>query len=442
MATDLYGIRVLGVDLERREVEFRVFVVYYETADRTYMPLPDAEPGFFLCLLWGTGQQDQPIGRAVSMDQALDRPWVAKHARWFVERVEQTGVRNDPPTGEAWDRLADFYYEEDGRWEDEQLLVQGDYVVRVTDSAWIEHLKPGQAWGETFYPMDADRPRPEELPRLPNVHEPVLVVPFDNEEPSALAFSDDGRFLAVRAFEPEVVVYDCADWSEHDRFTVADELITARMDWSPGRHILVHTELDEHLQSAYDADTRTQVEIPFEPGTVRSRTGRYRARVPEGSGLVLLTEGSDPVPVPGIDVVILAAAFAPDESRLYAAGRGTEIFVIDPATGAVVDTIAEAGMEMTGVTVSPDGAYLATVADSLVNRSAEKGHEVCVRRLSDGEVILRHWPGVDLHCIAWSPDGSRLVISHGYGAGADGEIRLLPIGLPSEPPADLLPAKE
>ncbi len=245
------------------------------------------------------------------MDRILDRPWVAKHARWFIENVEQTIVRNDPPADGAWDELADFYYEEDGRWDDEHLLVQADYVVRVTDAAWIRHLKPGMAWGETFYSMEADNPRPEDLPRVPNVHEPVLLAP-------------------------------------------------------------------------------------------------------------------------GIDGPVRAAAFSPDGSRLYVANLSTDIHVIDPATGTVVDTIVRAAAQVDGLAVSPDGAYLATIGASIANYSAERGSEVCLRRLSDGEVILRHWPGADLTQIAWSPDDRWLALTD-----SEGTVRLMPMGLPAEPPAGL-----
>lgn len=218
MATDLYEIRVLAVDLDRREVEFRVFVVYYDTGSRTHAALPVDDPAFFLRALWHEGRQQHPIGDAIRVEQFNDREWMVKHARWFVEQVERTAVRNDPPSDETWAQLKDFYYERSGGWADEDLLVQADYVVRFTDRAWIEHLEPLQDWGDLFYPLDADRPDAEDLPRVPNPHRRVTRKPFKRAAPSVIVFSDDSRFLAVTAADgKETVVYGSDGWSEHER---------------------------------------------------------------------------------------------------------------------------------------------------------------------------------------------------------------------------------
>ncbi|WP_345431295.1 hypothetical protein [Actinoallomurus vinaceus] len=223
MATDIFGARVLGVDLDRREVRFRVFVVYYETADRGYMTLPDRDRGFFLGLLWESGRWDHPIGEAtIGLDQILDEGWCATNARWFVEDVECTARRNDPPSAESWEVLHDFYYERDGGWRDEDHLVQADYTVRATHERWIEHLNEGDAWGSAWYPRWADDPRPEDLPHIPDLRHPATVLePFPHGETEELAFSDDGRHLAVHSDNGELVVYETATWSEHGRERVA-----------------------------------------------------------------------------------------------------------------------------------------------------------------------------------------------------------------------------
>ncbi|RCV47887.1 hypothetical protein [Marinitenerispora sediminis] len=147
-------------------MRFRVFVVYYETSARTYLPLPERDPGFFL-------------------------------------------------------------YERSGGWADEDVLVRADDIVRVTDPAWIGHLAPGDAWGTTMYPLDADSPSSEDLPHVPDVHAPTVLRPFGTGGTQRLAFSADARFLAVEGEEDEVEVYDCADWSEYAR-------LPCRAPTSPG----------------------------------------------------------------------------------------------------------------------------------------------------------------------------------------------------------------
>lgn len=56
MSTDMYGVRVLEVDPDQLRVRLKVFVVYYETGSRTYIPLPDDEPGIFLQFLWDSDE--------------------------------------------------------------------------------------------------------------------------------------------------------------------------------------------------------------------------------------------------------------------------------------------------------------------------------------------------------------------------------------------------
>ncbi|MEU6267096.1 hypothetical protein [Saccharopolyspora shandongensis] len=145
MSTDMFGVRVRDVDPDRREVRFQVLVVYYDVEARAYLLPPEQDPGFFLSLIWESGRWEHLIGETVSVDRILDPKWLAQHARWFVKHVERTGVENDPPA--SWAKLKDFYYERDGGWVDEDLLVQAEFLVRVTDPAWIEHLEPGDAWG-------------------------------------------------------------------------------------------------------------------------------------------------------------------------------------------------------------------------------------------------------------------------------------------------------
>jgi len=211
VATDLFGVRALDVDLARREVRLQVLTVHYDVESRTYLAPPERDPGFVLGLLWASGRREHPIGAAIDAGRILDRNWLIEHARWFVEHVERIAVDNDPPSESAWDRLQDFHYERVHGWPDEDALVQAEFQVRVADRAWIEHLEPGAAWSSAMYPVHADSPAPEELPHLPNVHDPIVRWPFSDDSATAVGFSDDSCFLAVARSGPELVVYRSVD---------------------------------------------------------------------------------------------------------------------------------------------------------------------------------------------------------------------------------------
>src|SRR5690606_33078451 len=92
----------------------------------------------------------------VTLHEFLDEGWVEGNAHRFVEGVERVAVRNHPVGDADFDRLAMFYYERDGRWQDEDRLAQADYDVRVTDARWLESLRIGQGWGTTSYAGVAD----------------------------------------------------------------------------------------------------------------------------------------------------------------------------------------------------------------------------------------------------------------------------------------------
>ncbi|GAA2410065.1 hypothetical protein GCM10010191_18450 [Actinomadura vinacea] len=435
MSTDIFGARVLGVDLDRREVRFRVFVVYYETAGRGYMPPPDRDRAFFLGLLWESGRWDHPIGEAtISVDQILDADWCAVNARWFVEDVECTARRNDPPSAEGWEVLHDFYYERAGRWEHEDHLVQADYTVRVTSERWIEHLDEGDAWGTTHYPLWADDPRPEDLPHVPDLRNPAKVLePFRGDQTKELAFSDDGRYLAVYSYEAELVVYETATWSEHGRERIAADFFSARLMWVPGRPVVTILDKEDGTQAAYDADARAVTSVPEEAGFARSRTGRHRVEFGYQYGVRFIggptVLGSDEE-----GLTIESVSFTEDESRLFAAGMDPAVHVIDPACGAVVGKQDEPCDRIWAVAVSPDGAFTAT---SVFAHERDAKQEVRIRRVGRPEIITRHRPGEFVTCLEWSPDGRLLAAVVNDDGGS--QVHILPVGLPAEPPEALRP---
>ncbi|TDC89586.1 pentapeptide repeat-containing protein [Actinomadura sp. 7K507] len=437
MSTDLYGVRVLDVDRDRREVRLRVFVVYYEAAVQGYCAPPERDWSFFLGLLWESGRWDGPIGKVIEVDQILDDDWAAANARWFIEDVEQTARRNDPPSPEDWEHIKDFYYERDGRWANEHRLVQADFTVRVTDACWIQHLSPGNAWGTTWYERYADQPCAEDVPHIPDLRNPSTILkPFEGESDlEDLAFSDDGRFLAVLNDIQGLVVYNTADWSERVRARPESRVSATRLMWALGRRVVTFKDFrDESRQFAFDVDTGSWVDAPLERGRTRSSSGRHRAEYGIAVGVEFL---DGPKALDSDELMIEAAAFTSDESRLFVAGMSPDVFVLDPSTGEVLDSFADTGERVWELAVSPDGAYLVTSAPT---SSHEAELEIRVRRTRDQQIVARHRLNGYVSGLQWSPDGRRLVVMvTGAALGAPGEIHVLPIGLPADPPGDLRP---
>ncbi|MEU6721244.1 hypothetical protein ABZ897_58185 [Nonomuraea sp. NPDC046802] len=274
MSTDIYGVRVLAVHPDELRIRFRIFAVYYDTAGQTYGPVPD-DPSFFFSLLWEQG----PLYELIDVDTRLNGEWVDANARRFVSRVERLATRNHPPTPEQWKELHDFYYERDGGWKDEDLLVQFDYDVYVTDRRWIELFSEDEAWGTTALPYNADVWTAEDAPYIPDLAEPVLTVsPFDvtkgeveYDHVSGVEFSDDGRYLGLCSDKGRVWVYDTADWSQVVHLSTGEDWIVPLMAWVPGEPVITlknycsEPDEDDRTQWAYDVDARAEVEAPFQP---------------------------------------------------------------------------------------------------------------------------------------------------------------------------------
>ncbi len=146
MSTDLYGIRVLSK--EKKEVKFQVFVVYYDIHD-----LPSENKGFFLGVLWDQADtrfgSGGPLGDEISVNQICDEKFVLNNADKYIESVKLIETKNCPFNPK--NNYSTFYYERNGKWKDEEKLIQGIYKVNVFDEKWIQHLEIGMSWGTTFY---------------------------------------------------------------------------------------------------------------------------------------------------------------------------------------------------------------------------------------------------------------------------------------------------
>ncbi|MEU4846726.1 WD40 repeat domain-containing protein [Streptomyces gilvosporeus] len=436
MSTDMYGVRVLKVDPDRLRARIQVLVVYYDTESRTHIPLPGEEPGVFLHFLWESAagylsdddERKGPLGRVLSIDDILNYAWVDTHARRFISEVRRTETLNDPPTGQQWEELHDFSYERGGTWQDEHLLIQGEYEIRVTDRKWLEHLAKGQAWGSAAFPLNGDSWTADDAPYIPDLARPVVTLrPFETTKGSVtydcvehMEFSDDGTYLAVCSDQGRVWVYDTADWSEVVH-THAGDWIVPLMMWVPGSHVLVvksystGDEPEEESQWAYDVNQRTNVEAPFQRGHRRSGDGAYRIS-PNGAGEGGFDlhgqsrEPSRPLSHAGGRDPIQCHAFSGDSSRLFL-GAQENLYVVDPAKGEVVDKVMSASERLFELAANPDGRYLAIGSFSRKLSYLEFGenrpHELCIWRMADKKIVLGHQFRAYIDELAWSPNDGR-----------------------------------
>ncbi|WP_405793574.1 WD40 repeat domain-containing protein [Streptomyces sp. NBC_01506] len=434
---------MIDLQPDRRHVRFRIFVVDYHVDRRSHAELP-ADPGFFLQLLWESAEDHNgPLRRVGTWRELSDDGWLAVNTRWFVEDAERVAVHNDPPSDEDWAHLGalqERMHERDDGWPDEDRLVRGDYEVRVTDPRWLEHLSPGLSWETGYYPHPTHRLLAEDAPHIPDLTDPEAVLtPFAGSESgvAVLAFSDDGRFLAVTNEDGELAVHDMAD---HSRRLHAAPVSAGRdIMWVPGRHVvtLKEDEYDELLPWAYDLDADTEIDIPVEPGRARSRTGRFRVEYGDGDRIDFVSGRSTP------DRTVLlgdepsrhvtSVAFSADETRMFVA-HGLQVHVIEPATGRILNTLPMPGNWLDAVAASPDGAYLAVATQDW---NDERKCTPDIYRVADRELIMRRpakdhtQPGLGAKAVAWSPDGARLA------AIVEDEIHLFRVGLPTEPTTTL-----
>lgn len=165
---NLFGVRVLDLDRERRRVRFRVFVTNYEFVHEDEELLPD-DPSFFFRLLFESaddiiGYRYGPVTDVVAFGEYFDDGWVDRNTYRFVARVERLAARNLPADDEDKERLEEYSGEYDGRgWPDEDQLAQGDYEVHVTDPRWMEPLRVGDCWDTGNYATDALAPPADDI---------------------------------------------------------------------------------------------------------------------------------------------------------------------------------------------------------------------------------------------------------------------------------------
>ncbi|MEV0650725.1 pentapeptide repeat-containing protein [Phytomonospora sp. NPDC050363] len=185
--TELYALRVMDLAPHRREVRLRVFTLLYD--HDYYDPLPE-DPSFFLRALYDPAPSRAGEGLLadhITQDQILDEEWIDAETWRFVESAKLRTSRNDPLAPAV---LANLPYgfpcpQGEGCFAHEDMMVQGDFDVRVTDARWLAHLTLGQCWETTSYDTEA-RPRPAGAPESPATEPFVAPVRESTLDPQAM----------------------------------------------------------------------------------------------------------------------------------------------------------------------------------------------------------------------------------------------------------------
>lgn len=419
MSTDLYGVRVLAVAPDEARVRLRVFVVYYDTAYESHQPLPE-DPSFFLRVLWDEGDTrfggGGPIGDEISVGQICDEAWVDQQTHRFVERLEQLDSRNHPVSD--FSKYADFYYERGGGWQDEDLLVQADYDVWVTDQRWLEHLDEGMSWGTTSYETKAYMPAPDDGEALPDLGMvDVSLKPFDAPAeagtPESVAFAPDGKALLVSNQAGEVVAYDVHTLDSdapREMWRRTTDTLFARLGVGPHASTVWLKHPWEDTSQAWEAASGDRVD--FTPRThAVSPGGSFWVDFGAGSQLDFI--GDDGATDSSIDApgTVEACGFSNDERVVAIGGMFDSVLLWDPVDECELGSIP-VDDRVNGLAVSPGGEYVAVV----------EFHTATIYRAADGQA-LRRLEGRDyIGSPAWSPDGHWFGLawseaSSGYGGG-------------------------
>lgn len=425
MSTDLYGVRVLKIEPSRRRVRFRVFVVYYDTRYENHQPIPE-DHSFFFRILWDEADTrfggGGPLGEEVDVDSIGDEAFVDANTWRYIASVRQLAVRNHPI--EDWDSYHDFYYERDGRWVDEEKLVQADYDVFVTDEKYLTHLQVGMSWGTTSYETEADHLHLDET--LPDLRSPVAtLIPFsgeaDDETPADARFSPCGRHLVCASDAGEFVCYAVEDhaeiWRSPEIWDGEDEDLRPAIQFSAdGKHVYRYGYLSGWRLADGHVVTRATTDIDhraFSPKRTRQIDYGY------GSALKLGAIDEDGNPEDTMETGfanVEACDLFQDEVRAIIGGSGRdEIHIVDLQEKTVLRTIPVSG-RVSALTLSPDERYVAVCMAFATGRP-----RMSIVRLEDGRVTRRHLIGdAFVGPFDWAPDMKTMALtlvnaSNGFG---------------------------
>ena len=407
MSTDLYGIRILKVVPEKRNVTLRVFVVYYDTEYESHQPLP-LDHSFFLRILWDKGDtrfgEGGPIGAEISVDQYCDEDWVNKNTYRYVEDVIQLSTSNYPV--EDYSIYEDFYYEDNGDWVDEENLVQSDYDLYVTDAKFLQHLSIGMSWGTTAYETKSFLLLKKYDSILPNLNEVThTLIPFSGKSGGLkdMAFTPDGSKLLVLGLYEEIVAYESGTWKEIWRDKKGEEMFTYMNIDQKNQIVWLTTE--GSILKVIDYNTGQKTAVKVESGArLVSPKGNYHVNFGDQEFLVFIDlKGKEKWQIDQPDVVE-AVAFSKDESLIAIGGMYNSVSIWE--TGQQNEKIVFETNENTScLSFNPTHEFLAIVSF----------HDLIIYNLNTKELVLKYYTDGDIYLgmPAWSEDGKYFALING-----------------------------
>ena len=427
MSTDLYGIRVLKTQPKERKVTVKVFVVYYDTHYKSHQPLPK-DHSFFFRILWDKGDtrfgKGGPIGDEVSVDQICEEAWVDNNTFRFIKNVEPLDTANFPLTD--YTNYADFYYERDGQWEEEEKLIQATYEIEVTDSKYLTHLKEGMSWGTTCYETKAIQVNHHYLPQLPDMANPVVQLqPFEKltELITDAIFSKDKLYLFVVGSSGILVAYQRKHWKEVWR---VDTQVVGHPKIVCDNHrklVWVQGETDK-LKPVYDFSGKVVKENIFPNVKTSLNAGQLS---PSGKYWVLppyvVTKNISVFDVQGnflwaptdLEGEELRYAFFPNEEKLLVLVLSMELLkIFDLSTGKILTELACEALDCGyGLSMGPTGHFFSYNERNYIKRSLKMTSKIV--ELATLQTVLKYGPRYVSHNdyisqYIWSPDNELVTV--------------------------------
>jgi hypothetical protein len=157
--TDLFRIRVVRMNKSKRQIVFRVYLVYYDGGDTDVIP---NDPSFFYLILAErpyllhsitimserertnfilSGENEPEILNELKEEakNLYRSESIQENVKKYIEQVKLTHISER----KIHKNEGRFYY---SGFKNEKALKQGVYEVTVTDDKWFKHLKPGMVW--------------------------------------------------------------------------------------------------------------------------------------------------------------------------------------------------------------------------------------------------------------------------------------------------------